>query len=291
MPPFDDDDVEYKWLHYTFPDGSAEPRMLDHENIRIGPPQTLGKSGLQACPVAYMDGTKQRPLEVQFPLFYSPFEMNFPYSPPGQPVKKSQRKVSVSFKGEDHRPELTSFREMVEGIDNRFIDVLLENYTAWFGHRAQKNFKKNRDTIGMIVQPLIRPPKKGDYPDMIDLKITVKNPNDAAPQIECAFWNEDDQALETAEEINLRGANIVVVAVLEWIYCASGKLYPKFRAVQIKIYEAQRHTKTYSIIENGNPTKKRGRDEESVEDDEVEDDVSNSKRQRTKDADGDVAAL
>lgn len=257
-----------KWVHETMPDESAKQHYFDASNVIVSAPATFGKH--TALAVGYMVNGKRIPLSFQTPKMSSPFDLAFPYDPQGTSTKQNQRKFSINFYGEHNRPELKEFREVLEGTYEAIVDALYENYDEWFGVRKSKKVSKSREVIASTLGPLIRSGwserKKEEYPDMLDLKVPVKQRKDNQPLLRCSFFDQNNEMIETADDVHLAGSEVIAIIDLPHIWAINkSQLWPKFVATQVKIYDSSSAAKTVSacnIVDDSPPSTgtKRSRD-------------------------------
>jgi hypothetical protein len=72
--------------------------------------------------------------------------------------------LDVSFKGTD--PKIQSFYEKIQQMDQRMIDLAVENSPAWFGKKMSK------EVVEELYRPLIKPSKQPDkYAPTMKFKI------------------------------------------------------------------------------------------------------------------------
>lgn len=220
--------------------------VLDPKSVVIGPPEQQ-QSGSAKMKLCYRLNGVNIPFMIQFPRMYCPFPLGIPMDD----QKKNQRTVTVNFRDEENRRELQKFREMWDAVRVHLVEVITHNYVLWFGGR--KKISKNYDQVDEMLFGLIRDgySKKQDkvFPDSMLLKIGVRGTRTNSPSMTAAFFDENNQLLQSEEELHLAGADIVTTAQLSEIWCVSKSLYPRFELGQCKIYPAQRANTTFGIVE------------------------------------------
>ena len=128
---------------------------------------TKNKAGGNQVSLIYNDN-RQR-IILQTPKLAAPFGMS-EYVPDNNigPIKYS---LDASFKGVDSDKRLAAFYETVRQIDDRMIDLAVENSLTWFGKKMSK------EVVEELYRPLIKPSKQPDkYAPTIKFKIR-NNPN------------------------------------------------------------------------------------------------------------------
>jgi hypothetical protein len=121
---------------------------------------TKNKAGGNQVTLLYQ-GNKQR-IMLQTPAMSAPFGVS-EYVPENNvgPIKYS---LDVSFKGTD--PKIQSFYEKIQQMDQRMIDLAVENSPAWFGKKMSK------EVVEELYRPLIKPSKQPDkYAPTMKFKI------------------------------------------------------------------------------------------------------------------------
>jgi len=128
---------------------------------------TKNKAGGNQVALIY-NGNRQR-IVLQTPKLAAPFGVS-EYVPDNNigPIKYS---LDASFKGVDSDKRLAAFYETVRQIDDRMIDLAVENSLTWFGKKMSK------EVVEELYRPLIKPSKQPDkYAPTIKFKIR-NNPN------------------------------------------------------------------------------------------------------------------
>jgi hypothetical protein len=123
---------------------------------------TKNKAGGNQVQLLYQ-GNKQR-IVLQTPKMAVPFGVS-EYVPENNvgPIKYS---LDVSFKGMDQDKRLNAFYETVQAIDQRMIDLAVENSPTWFGKKMSK------EVVEELYRPLIKVSKQPDkYAPTIKFKI------------------------------------------------------------------------------------------------------------------------
>lgn len=137
---------------------------------------TKNKSGGNQVSLMY-GGNRQR-IVLQTPQLATPFGVS-EYVPDNGPIKYS---LDASFKGIDTDKRLAAFFKTINQIDERMIDLAVENSTTWFG----KNMSKK--VVEELYRPLIKPSKQPEkYAPTIKFKIR----NDPSQSIEVFDTNRD----------------------------------------------------------------------------------------------------
>lgn len=123
--------------------------------------QTKNKSGGNQVSLLY-NGSKR--IVLQTPKMTMPFGVS-EYVPENNvgPVKYS---LDASFKGIPDDARLTAFYDVVRKIDERMVDLAVENSPAWFGKKMSK------EIVEELYRPLLKPSKQPEkYAPTIKFKI------------------------------------------------------------------------------------------------------------------------
>lgn len=212
----------------------------------------------RVCRVSYMHEGIQIPFKLQFPLMSSPFQIS---KPEFQGVVKNFYQFSVSFYGENERPDLVAFREFIESINQRLIQILHENSAEWFHVGDPKAIKKPKayETIQDNYQSLIRngwsQTKNKQYADSVQLKCPLRNST-----LQTVFFSSEKRprTLVDFSEIDTQQAEVLVIAEIRELWIVA-KYHPKFVATQVQIFPQDSRDEEYGFV---------GGDDESDESDE-----------------------
>lgn len=218
---------------------------LDISRILVEGVQISGK--FRYLPVSYLleledpasptgKTTKKVALKIVFPRMRSPFPLK-----PGYDETKPDRVVVVNFANIENSEVLQAFLEMNKAINLHILTQIHNNYEDWF--QAASDAALEFKDIEKMMPPLVRDgwSKKENkkFPDMIDLKVrAITSKKTGVPTLQCGFWGQTGKRIELQRDIKLQRNDLVLVGLLDRIYAQPGKLYLKYAAQEVKIYES-----------------------------------------------------
>lgn len=109
---------------------------------------TKNRAGGNQVSLKYNDNKR---IVLQTPVVSVPFGLS-EYTPENNagPVKYS---LDLSFKGSDTNPKVETFMQLMKRIDERMIDIAVENSKVWF------NKQMSREVVEELYRPLVKPSK------------------------------------------------------------------------------------------------------------------------------------
>lgn len=122
---------------------------------------TKNRAGGNQVSLKYNDSKK---IILQTPIVAVPFGLS-EYTPENNagPVKYS---IDLSFKGADTNPKVDTFMCLMKKLDERMIDLAVENSKAWF------NKQMSREIVEELYRPIVKPSKMPEkYAPTMKIKI------------------------------------------------------------------------------------------------------------------------
>jgi len=95
---------------------------------------------------------RNRSIFMQTPAMPTPFGLS-EYTPENGQIKYS---IDLSYRHLETDPRVATFRNLIDGIDNKMITLGVENSIAWFGKSLSK------DVVTELYRPLLKLPKQAD---------------------------------------------------------------------------------------------------------------------------------
>jgi hypothetical protein len=200
------------------------PATFDASKIAISAPRTLQSGAKQA----YLNYGGER-LVMQTAVSMSvPFGLNVAdqYGP-------AEYSVSLSFRGQDSRPEIKEFMDTIAAIDELMITEGVKNSRAWF----KSDLK--REVIEAFYTPSLKYSKDKDgnvlsYPPNLKLKLRKIN-----NEFETKFYDVNGSPYKGVPVEDLLVKNVQVTAIMECagVWFAGSKYGLTWRAKQIAIHK------------------------------------------------------
>jgi hypothetical protein len=200
------------------------PATFDASKIAISAPRTLQSGAKQA----YLNYGGER-LVMQTAVSMSvPFGLNVAdqYGP-------AEYSVSLSFRGQDSRPEIKEFMDTITAIDELMITEGVKNSRAWF----KSDLK--REVIEAFYTPSLKysKDKEGNvlsYPPNLKLKLRKIN-----NEFETKFYDVNGSPYKGVPVEDLLVKNVQVTAIMECagVWFAGSKYGLTWRAKQIAIHK------------------------------------------------------
>ena len=142
-------------------------KNIDISKLSFSQPRVLDNG----AKLVYMNYDGGR-LSVQSPWMSLPWKMGV-YTE-GEYPKYS---IDLSFKGMENDPDMQSFHDKLQGVEQKIIDSGFENSVSWFKKR-----KTTREVVEAIFNPILKVSKDketgepdGKWPPTMKLKIARKN--------------------------------------------------------------------------------------------------------------------
>lgn len=200
------------------------PSTFDASKISISAPRTLQSGAKQA----YLNYGGER-LVMQTAVSMSvPFGLNVAdqYGP-------AEYSVSLSFRGQDSRPEIKEFMNTITAIDELMILEGVKNSRSWF----KSDLK--REVIDAFYTPSLKYSKDKDgnvlsYPPNLKLKLRKVN-----NEFEAKFYDINGSPYKGIPVEDLLVKNVQVTAIIECagVWFAGSKYGLTWRAKQIAIHK------------------------------------------------------
>jgi hypothetical protein len=200
------------------------PTSFDASKVAISAPRTLQSGAKQA----YLNYGGER-LVMQTAVSMSvPFGLNVAdqYGP-------AEYSVSLSFRGQDSRPEIKEFMDTISKIDELMITEGVKNSRSWF----KSDLK--REVIDAFYTPSLKYSKDKDgnvlsYPPNLKLKLRKVN-----NEFETKFYDVNGSPYKGVPVEDLLVKNVQVTAIIECagVWFAGSKYGLTWRAKQIAIHK------------------------------------------------------
>lgn len=200
------------------------PSNFNTKNIAISAPKTLQSGAKQAY--ANYGGEK---LIMQTAIAMTvPFGVNI-----ADQFGPTQYSVDLSFRGQDQRPEIKEFLDVMTKIDEFMIQEGVKNSVAWF------KSKLSEDVIKAFYTPSVKysKDKEGNvlsYPPNLKLKLRKIN-ND----FETKFYDLNGNPYKgvPVEELLVKGVQVTAIMECGGVWFAGSKFGLTWRAKQIAIHK------------------------------------------------------
>lgn len=224
-----------------------EPR-----NLRMSAPESRQGTN-RVCRIFYQHNGEDIPFRVQFPRMSSPFPLS---KPTFQGITKNFFQFSVSFYGEQSRPELVEFRDFLNEAEGAMIDLLHLNSAEWFksadprAPKRQQSYELIRDKFSSVLKSGYSQKKNKHYDDNIALKCPVRN-----DVLQTVFFNDDNppQSIVDLEKIETQQTHVTIIAEIRELWIVQ-RYHPKFEAVQVQIFQSYRRDDAFGFVATTSPT-------------------------------------
>ena len=171
------------------------------------------------------------PFVIQTPQSYAPFGVNVFTDVNDNSTSHS---LELSFKEKESRQTLQMWYNILEQIDQKVLDTVLENSQAWIRK------PKNKDVVEALFTRSIRIPTDRETGEVIDkwpATYRLKMPKDNKGQFRCIAYDEN-----TKDEVSLdsmipkmKGSKVTAIATCGGIWVAGGKFGCSWKANQLMI--------------------------------------------------------
>ena len=228
------------------------PRDFDISNLAFGEMKRMDNGGKMVSV-----GYNGQPLILQTCECYAPFGVSCYQNDDG---KAPSYALNLSFKNMDTRKSLQQLYEMFSSLDERNIQMGMENATTWL---SQKKQPKTTDVIEALYTPTVIVAKDDRYPSTFKFKIPTKNGRPA-----CDVYDKNNQQIDLMEFINgdsnrTKGAKCTAIIQCTGIWLAGSKFGMSWKCVQLKC----------CVRENFNGFCIRAVPEDSIEGDDIDEDT------------------
>ena len=200
------------------------PSNFNTKNITISAPRTLQSGAKQA----YANYGGERLIMQTAIAMTVPFGVNIAdkFGPP-------EYSVELSFRGQDQRPEIKEFLDVMNKMDELMIQEGVKNSVAWF------KSKLSEDVIRAFYTPSVKysKDKEGNvlsYPPNIKLKLRKVN-ND----FEAKFYDLNGNPYKgiAVEDLLVKGVQVTAIMECGGVWFAGSKFGLTWRAKQIAIHK------------------------------------------------------
>ena len=200
------------------------PSNFNTKNIAISAPRTLQSGAKQA----YVNYGGEKLIMQTAVAMTVPFGVNIAdkFGPP-------EYSVELSFRGQDQRPEIKEFLDVMKSMDEAMIQEGVKNSVAWF------KSKLSEDVIRAFYTPSVKysKDKEGNvlsYPPNLKLKLRKVN-ND----FETKFYDLNGNPYKgvAVEDLLVKGVQVTAIMECGGVWFAGSKFGLTWRAKQIAIHK------------------------------------------------------
>ena len=200
------------------------PSSINSKNITLSAPKQLPSGAKQA----YLNYGGER-LVMQTAVAMSvPFGLNV-----ADKFGPAEYSVELSFRGNEQRPEIKEFMDVIANIDEKLLEEGVKNSKSWFKSDL------SRDVVKAFYTPSLKysKDKEGNvlsYPPNIKLKLRKIN-ND----FESKFYdlNGNPYKCIPVEDILVKGVQVTAIIECAGVWFAGSKFGLTWRAKQIAIHK------------------------------------------------------
>ena len=200
------------------------PSAFSTKSITISAPRSLQSGAKQA----YLNYGREKLIMQTATAMSVPFGLNCAdkFGPP-------EYSVDLSFRGQDQRPEIKQFLDVMNQIDEFMLEQGVKNSKAWF------KADLSRDVIKAFYTPCVKysKDKEGNvlsYPPNIKLKLRK---NDG--QFEAKFYDVNGTPHKDVpvEDLLVKGVQVTAIMECGGVWFAGSKFGLTWRAKQIAVHE------------------------------------------------------
>jgi hypothetical protein len=171
------------------------------------------------------------PFVIQTPQSYAPFGVNVFTDVNDNSTSHS---LELSFKEKESRETLQLWYGILEQIDQKVLETVLENSQAWIRK------PKNKDVVDALFTRSIRIPTDRETGEVIDkwpATYRLKMPKDNKGQFRCVAYDENTKDEVPLEGMipKMKGAKVTAIATCGGIWVAGGKFGCSWKAQQLMI--------------------------------------------------------
>lgn len=241
------------------------PSSFTSKNITISAPKQLPSGAKQA----YLNYGGER-LVMQTAVAMSvPFGLNV-----ADKFGPAEYSVELSFRGNEQRPEIKEFMDVIAQIDETLLNEGVKNSKSWFKGDL------SRDVVKAFYTPSLKysKDKEGNvlsYPPNIKLKLRKIN-----NEFESKFYDLNGNPYKgiPVEDLLVKGVQVTAIIECAGVWFAGSKFGLTWRAKQIAIHKLPEKIADFAFKGLGSvkPTPVEDVDDEEAEDgaDEVDDDAA-----------------
>ena len=171
------------------------------------------------------------PFVIQTPQSYAPFGVNVFTDVNDNSTSHS---LELSFKEKESRETLQLWYSILEQIDQKVLETVLENSQAWIRK------PKNKDVVDALFSRSIRIPTDRETGEVIDkwpATYRLKMPKDNKGQFRCVAYDENTRDEVPLEGIipKMKGSKVTAIASWGGVWVAGGKFGCSWKAQQLMI--------------------------------------------------------
>lgn len=171
------------------------------------------------------------PFVIQTPQSYAPFGVNVFTDVNDNSTSHS---LELSFKEKESRETLQMWYSILEQIDQKVLETVLENSQAWIRK------PKNKDVVDALFSRSIRIPTDRETGEVIDkwpATYRLKMPKDNKGQFRCVAYDENTRDEVSLEGIipKMKGSKVTAIASCGGVWVAGGKFGCSWKAQQLMI--------------------------------------------------------
>ena len=200
------------------------PSSFNSKNISITVPKQIPNGSKQA----YMNYDSQKFVMQTAVSMSVPFGLNVAdkFGPP-------EYSVEISFRGNEQRPEIKEFMDVIAQIDEKLLEEGVKNSKAWF------KADLSRDVVKAFYTPSLKysKDKEGNvltYPPNLKLKLRKLNGD-----FETKFYDINGNPYKNIpiEELLVKGVQVTAIIECGGVWFAGSKFGITWRAKQIAVHK------------------------------------------------------
>jgi hypothetical protein len=181
--------------------------------------------------------------------------------------------VELSFRGNEQRPEIKEFMNVISQIDDHLVNEGVKNSIAWFRDDMPKEVVKKFYTPSLKYSKDKETGKQLDYPPNLKLKLRRVN-ND----FETKFYDINGNPYKgiPVEDLLVKGVQVTAIIECAGVWFAGSKFGLTWRAKQIAIHKLPEKIADFAFKGLGSvkPPVEDVEDEEQEQNSEVDDDAA-----------------
>lgn len=202
-------------------------KEFDISRISFGDIKKINDKGGKYISMYY----DKSPFVIQTPQSYAPFGVNVFTDVNDNSTSHS---LELSFKEKESRETLQLWYSILEQIDQKVLETVLENSQAWIRK------PKNKDVVDALFSRSIRIPTDRETGEVIDkwpATYRLKMPKDNKGQFRCVAYDENTRDEVSLESIipKMKGSKVTAIASCGGVWVAGGKFGCSWKAQQLMI--------------------------------------------------------
>jgi hypothetical protein len=199
--------------------------------------------------VVYMNNDGNKKVTLQTPMLSAPFGIGV-WTDDSTGAQKFS--IDISFKGKDEDDKINNFYEIMKSIDEKLVDMGVENSKEWFGKKMKK------EVVEELYRPLIKQSKEPEkYAPTMKLKLQSNTKGD----ITCEIF--DHNKLKTSSDAITNGSKIQVIIECASVWFVNKQFGITWRALIIRVAKAEKIT-GFSFIQDDDESEEDVTDEEEI---------------------------